>query len=410
VYDAGRLDRDLSARMRPFAQKAWGTTPVSATYAGALPTINAIGRAPGIVETPMLGDPGLGAAPTGPATRYQDSQQVFTTTSTGALHHSFWSATQGQLGEDLLTTGVAGRPVAYNSPTDQLSVFTRGTDGTVRETLYTPGSGWKTTDWTAAAAANGFGTIRFAGDPAGFSSGSERHVFGADANGKLSHLWWSAGDAKVHGDHWAGTITGTPVAFVWGRVQTVFARGSNGTLHRWWWQASDPAHVQQADLGIPVAAGTKLAGWTTNGTRTDPQGRTILTAKQHVVATGPDGKVVDWSFDLDADQPTTRNLTTETGVTATGSPAGYADSAGNPAIFVRRAADQHLIRIRIPLTGSATVSDLTAITPGTQVTPTGDPDGLRFDSELHAFAPTAADPRHHWWSIAPDQPKQDTWK
>jgi glycosyl hydrolase family 20/repeat uncharacterized protein DUF346 len=410
VYDAGRLERDLTSRMRPFAQKAWGTTPVSTTYAGALPTITAVGRAPGIVETPMFGDPGLGALPTGPATRYLTSQQLLTSSATGALHHSLWTAAGGQVAEDLLPAGtVAGRPVAYNSPGDQLSVFSRGTDGTVRETLYKPGTGWRTTDWTAAAAANGFGTIRFAGDPAGFAVGSARHVFGADSSGGLSHLWWSPGDAKVHGDHWPGTITGTPVAFVWGRVQTVFARGSNGTLHRWWWQAGDSAVVQQADLGIPVAANTKLAGWTTSGTRKDSSGRDLLTAEQHVVLVNPDGHVVQWTFDIDGDRPTSTDLTAASGVVATGGPAGYADAAGNPVIFVRRAADNHLVRIRVPQSGTPVASDLTATTPGTQVAPTGDPEGARFDSELHVFAPAAGDPLHHWWSTPADQPRQDTW-
>ncbi|TCC48539.1 hypothetical protein E0H73_42800 [Kribbella pittospori] len=411
VYDTGRLERDLTSRMRPVAQKAWGTTPVSSTYAAALPTITAVGRAPGIVETPMFNDPGLGATPTGPAMRYLDSQQLYTTSPTGALHHSLWTAAGGQVGEDLLPAStVAGRPVAFNSAGDQLSVFTRGTDGAVRETLYTPGTGWRTTDWTAAAAANGFGTIRFAGDPAGFSSGSARHVFGADANGKLSHLWWSPGDAKVHGDSWGGTITGTPAAFVWGRVQMVYARGANGTLHRWWWQSSDSAVVQQEDLGIPVAAGTKLAGWTTSGTRKDSSGRNILTARQYVVLVGPDGHILQWSFDMDGDRPTSIDLTTATGVVATGSPAGYADTNGNAAVFVRRVADQHLIRIRVPQTGPPVVVDLTAVTPGTQVAPTGDPEGMRFDAEQHVFAPAANDPRHHWWATPADQPRQDSWR
>jgi Glycosyl hydrolase family 20, domain 2/Glycosyl hydrolase family 20, catalytic domain/Repeat of unknown function (DUF346) len=411
VYDAGRLERDLAGRMRPVAQKAWGTTPVSATYAGALPTINAVGRAPGIIETPRFGDPGLGAAPTGPAMRYNASQQLFTTSATGALHHSLWTAAGGQVAEDLLPAGtVTGRPVAHDTPGDQLSVFSRGPDGTVRETLYTPGTGWRTTDWTAAAAANGFGTIRFAGDPAGFSVGSARHVLGADAEGRLAHLWWSPGDAKVHGDRWPGTVTGTPVAFVWGRVQMVYARGGNGNLHRWWWQPEDPGVVQRADLGIPVAAGTKLAGWTTSGTRQDTAGRTILTARQHVVLVGPDGRIVHWSFDLDGDRATSSDLTAATGVVATGGPAGYAAATGNPAIFVRRAADQHLIRIRIPSTGPPVVVDLTAVTPGTQVTPTGDPDGFRFDAELHVFAPAGTDPRHHWWSTPADQPRQNSWR
>ncbi|MFC0623155.1 family 20 glycosylhydrolase [Kribbella deserti] len=410
VYDAGRLERDLSSRMRPVAQKGWGTTPVSNTYAGALPTITAIGRAPGVIETPMFGDVGLGAAPAGPAMRYGNSQQLFTTTATGALHHSFWSATQGQVAEDLLPAGtVAGRPVAFNSAGDVLSVFTRGTNGTVRETAYKPGTGWRTSDWSAAAAANGFGTIRFAGDPAGFSFGSERHVFGAAADGRLGHLWWSPGDAKVHGDHWPGTITGTPVALVWGRVQMVYARGGNGNLHRWWWQAGDPRVVQRADLGIPVAAGAKLAGWTTSGTRQDLQGRNLLTARQHVVVVNPEGRVVHWMFDLDGDRPTSTDLTTATGVVATGGAAGYPDAAGHPVIFVRRATDRHLIRIRIPQSGPV-VSDLTAVTPGTQVTPTGDPDGFRFDAELHAFASAGSSPRHHWWSTPADQPRQDSWR
>lgn len=128
-----------------------------------------------------------------------------------------------------------------------------------------------------------------------------------------------------HGVHWPGTITGTPLAFVWGRVQMVLARGSNGTLHRWWWQAGDSAVVQQADLGIPVATNTKLAGWTTSGSRKDSAGRDLLTATQHVVLVNPDGHIVQWTFAIDGDRPTSTDLTTASGVVATGGPA-----AGDP--------------------------------------------------------------------------------
>ncbi|MFI5730089.1 glycoside hydrolase family 20 zincin-like fold domain-containing protein [Kribbella sp. NPDC051587] len=410
VYDAGRLERDLSVRLRPLAQKAWGTTPVASKYADALPTINAVGRAPGVLDTPRLGDVGLGATPSGPAVRFNASQQLFTTSPTGALRHSFWSEAQGQVGEDLLpANSVTGRPLAFTNPDGRLSAFTRTTTGTVRETSYLSGTGWKTTDWSAAAQANGFGTFNLGGDLAGFSYGAERHVFGADTDGNLTHLWYSPGDAKIHGDRWGGKITGTPVAFVWGRTQVVYARGANGNLQRWWWQPTDTSDVQREDLGIPVAANTKIAGWTTNGTRKDTQSRDVLTARQTLAVVDPTGRLKLWALDLDGDRPTTRDLTTEAGVTATGSPAGYADAAGNPVIYVRRASDQHLIRIRVPQTGVPTVKDLTTVTPGTQVTPTGDPDGLRFDAELHVFAPGTGLPRHHWWSSPADTPQQDNW-
>ncbi|WP_344149868.1 glycoside hydrolase family 20 zincin-like fold domain-containing protein [Kribbella yunnanensis] len=409
VYDAGRLERDLSPRLRPLAQKAWGTTPVATKYVDALPAINAAGRAPGILDTPRFGDVGLGANPSGPAVRYQQSQQLFTTSPTGALRHSFWSAAQGQVGEDLLpANSITGRPLAYANPDNRLSAFTRTTTGTVRETSYVSGSGWKTADWSAAAAGNGFGTFNFGGDLAGFPYGAERHVFGADTDGNLSHLWYSPGDAKIHGDRW-GKITGPPVAFAWGRTQVVYARGANGNLQRWWWQPTDAKNVQRADLGIPVAANTKIGGWTTSGTRKDTQGRAVLTARQNLVIVDPDGRIRLWTLDLDGDRPTTRDLTTETGAIATGGPSGFADAAGNPVIFVRRSSDQHLLRIRVPSTGAAVLKDLTAVTPGTQVAPTGDPDGLRFDAELHAFAPGGGLPRHHWWSSPADTPQQDNW-
>ncbi|GAB3944504.1 hypothetical protein GCM10029976_068780 [Kribbella albertanoniae] len=407
VYDAGRLERDLSPRLRSLAQKAWGTTPVATKYADALPAINAVGRAPGILDTPRFGDVGLGAAPSGPAVRYQQSQQLFTTSPTGALRHSFWSSTQGQVGEDLLpANSITGRPLVFANPDNRLSVFTRTPTGTVRETSYLSGTGWKTGDWSAAAAGNGYGTFNFGGDLAGFPYGSERHVFGADTDGNLSHLWYSPGDAKIHGDRWGGKITGTPVAFAWGRTQIVYARGTNGNLQRWWWQPTDAKHVQRVDLGIPVAENTKIAGWTTSGTRANG---TILTARQYLTFTEPDGRIRLWTLDLDGDRPTSRDLTTETGTSAVGSPAGYADAAGNPVIFVRRSSDQHLVRIRVPSTGAAVLKDLTAVTPGTQITPTGDPDGFRFDAELHVFAPGAGLPRHHWWSSPADTPQQDNW-
>jgi len=410
VYDGGRLERDLSPRLRPLAQKAWGTPRVAALYADALPSITAVGRAPGVLDTPRFGDVGLGQNPSGPAVRYQQSQQLFTTSPTGALRHSFWSSDQGQLGEDLLpANSITGRPLAYVNPDNRLSVFTRTPTGTVRETSYVSGTGWKTGDWTAAAAGNGYGTFTFGGDLAGFSYGAERHVFGADTDGNLSHLWYSPGDAKIHGDRWGGKITGTPVALVWGRTQVVYARGANGNLQRWWWQPTDPKNVQRLDLGIPVAANTKLAGWTTSGTRKDSGQRDILTAKQYLTFTDPDGRIQLWTLDLEGDRPTTRDLTAETNVTGTGGPAGFADSAGNPVIYVRRAADQHLIRIRVPGTGVPVVKDLTAVTPGTQVAPAGDPDGFRYDSELHVFASATGLPRHHWWSSPADTPLQDNW-
>src|SRR5262245_19266780 len=89
-----------------------------------------------------------------------------------------------------------------------------------------------------------------AGDPAGYWSGTQAHVWARGRDGKLMHWWHDAGG--VHRDDWgapatAGTLEGRPVAYTTrfgGEAQQdVFGRGSDGNLYHWAWSPS--AHEVQ---------------------------------------------------------------------------------------------------------------------------------------------------------------------
>src|SRR2546423_10219638 len=65
--DVGRLERDLKPLQQALAQRAWGSAKLYPTWAQMTATLNAIGRAPGFLDTPAAGDPGASSLPSSKA-------------------------------------------------------------------------------------------------------------------------------------------------------------------------------------------------------------------------------------------------------------------------------------------------------------------------------------------------------
>jgi hypothetical protein len=90
-----------------------------------------------------------------------------------------------------------------------------------------------------------------AGDPAGFFSGTQQHVWARGSDDHLHHWWWDVG-GSLHSDDWGSALAGNPVAYPSGDEQGVFGRGEGGRLHHWFWSPNSNG-VQTEDWGGDLA-------------------------------------------------------------------------------------------------------------------------------------------------------------
>jgi hypothetical protein len=67
-----------------------------------------------------------------------------------------------------------------------------------------------------------------------FHDGSQ-HVFGRGTDGKLKHWYWAPGMTTPGFQDWGGDAAGNPAGFSDGTNQHAFARGSDGKLKHWYW-------------------------------------------------------------------------------------------------------------------------------------------------------------------------------
>ncbi|GAB3433505.1 family 20 glycosylhydrolase [Flindersiella endophytica] len=402
----GPLELDLLALDRPLAERAWTIAKPTSTITAARTLFTAIGRAPGVVQTPASNDPGATSLPGSPAVAYQGSQQLFFVGANGELRRRYWKSGLPSVQEAAVATSVpvTGRPLAYVSGT-QLHVFARGTNGNLQHAWYEPATNtWSHDDWSARTGTPG---SALAGDPAGFAYGANQHVFLRGTDGKLRRIYWDAGSQRLVADSWGGSIAGDPVAFVWGRTQNVFAVGPDGALHKWWWQPSDPGpagapRVQHLNLGGSFAASAR------------PAGTGYVENVQDVVVRDTQNHLRLWSYDEVAGTSTWRDLTAATGISAAGNPAEFVYGTFPDAerhIFFRDASNNHLAHIAIRPNGTLLADDWTTSAVGTPDTAVGDPAGFVFGgNSRHVFATNPAGATHHWWWQSADQTiRQDTW-
>lgn len=399
---AGALETLMLGLARSLAQKAWGSTPASSTWAAAQPVIQTIGRAPGVIATAGAGDPGASSLPGSPSLTYGTSQQLFRARSDGALLHSYrFPGSAAATTETLpVTAAITGRPTAYVTPGDQLHVFARGTNGHLQHTFWDgPTASWHHDDWTAAAAAGGSAELDIASDPAGFSYGNEKHVFARGSDGRLNH-WWSSGDGKVHADVWAARFTGNPTAYAWGTTQNVVVRGASGSLQHWWWQPSDGDRPQHVNVGGSIASDAS------------PTGMAYAETEQNIFARGADNHVKRWSYDPAAGSGfKLEDLTTPTGVSIVGNPTSFL--YGNQKHLLFRGGDSgNLMHIWFSPGSAFLHNDWSAGASGVSVKPSGDPSSMMHypNGEQHAFAPDSSGAMHHWWfTISDGVLRQDSW-
>jgi hypothetical protein len=151
-------------------------------------------------------------------------------------------------------------------------VFARTSDGKLAYWYWypgIPGGAPKTQTWAAAG--------QVTGDPAGFATPTEQHVFYRGPSGALEHIWWDNTSHKRFHTSWGGSVVGEPVAYTFGDQQMVFARTSDGQLMYWYWYPGIAG-------GAPKTQIWAAAGQVTG----DPAGFATPT-EQHVFYRGPAG-------------------------------------------------------------------------------------------------------------------------
>jgi hypothetical protein len=372
---------------RALAQRAWGSKKLFAQWNDMLPTVAAVGRAPGVMETPAPGDAGENAVSGSRATVFGDSQNVFTVRADGRLAHSWWEPGSDPQVETLpeVDTGLLGQPVAFVTDHQQ-HVYVRGQNNHlyVWETNGVSG-GWVTADLTAAAAPN----LDIVDVPAGFAYGEDQHVFGRGSDGHLHHWFYIADSDSQHSDDWGGQLTGVPAAYLWGSAMNVVGRGPDGALWHWSWQASDPSYRQLTSWGGQLAADAT------------PTAYGVGLGSQDVFARDPNGKLLHWSYDHNAGQVAVEDLTAATGLRPAGNSVGYRYGP-EKHVFFRDAGNAHLDHIWLqPTLGH---DDWTAASSGNVV---GDVTGMNYqNAQQHVFSVGG---QHWWWTQADDVVRHDVW-
>jgi len=420
-YDIGQLERDLKDRQRALSQKAWGSTELYPTYAAMGPVLDAIGRAPGFLDTPAVGDPGYGGTlSSSQAIMFDNAEHTFTVQPDGSVKHSWYSfTTQGPYATEVVAPAgsatIGSLPTAFASP-GQMHVYVRGSNGHLLHWVTGSVSGrWGADDWTASAQAGGSPYTDIAGNPGGFVyngiGGVQQQIFARGSDGTLHHWVYSVKNNKVSaGADWGGRLTGNPSPVIWGEVQAVFARGTDGRLRMWWWQTSDPDYVHQQEWGGPQLASDAsplaLAG------AVDGVGNPSDDIDLHVYARDTAGHLQHWVFDPQAGgSPTVEDLTAASGFSIAGDPSGFT-YIGQQHVYFGDAATGHLDHVWTKPGVAPAWQDVSASTPGGVVDLVGNSfaDNVN-NAEQHAFGFDSAGHVHNWfWVQSTDSLHQDTWQ
>lgn len=426
--DFGQLERDLKDLQRALAQKAWGSKELNTTYAAMGPVVDAVGRAPGFLDTPSAGsslnntapDPGYGGTlSSSQAIMFNNALHTFTVKPDGSIEHAWYSYTaQGPYAHEIVApAGSAAQgslPTAFASP-GQMHVYVRGTNGHLLHwvTGQVYGS-WGADDWTASAQASGSPYTDIAGNPEGFVyngiGGVQQQIFARGSDGTLHHWVYSVKANNVSaGADWGGQLTGNPSPVIYGEVQAVFARGTNGNLHMWWWQTSDPDYVHQQDWSGPqLASDTSplaLAG------AVDGAGNPTDNIDLHVYARDTAGHLQHWTFDPLAGTTTTEDLTAATGYSIKGDPSGFT-FIGQQHVYFGDATNSHMDHVWTKPGFAPAGQDLTTATPGTPTTVVGNTFSVNVNNnEQHGFAFAPDGSVHNWfWAQSTNTLHQDTWQ
>jgi hypothetical protein len=119
--------------------------------------------------------------------------------------------------------------------------------------VWTKDSGSRDQVWLFEQPAGSPGSF-LAGNPCGFVTGDQLHVFGRDNAARLHHWAWDPGLGLVQQD-WGGSLTSDPAAVLHGEQQHVFGRNSNGHLHHWLWDpATGSARPPRVSPAVPTVA------------------------------------------------------------------------------------------------------------------------------------------------------------
>lgn len=399
--DAGLLERALEPLQQALAQRAWGSAELYPAWAQMAPALDAIGRAPGFVATPVA--PGATSLPSSKAIVFDNAQNTYTVQGDGSIAHTYYSYGAGgsYTTEVIAPAGsAAGQPTAFSSGGQQ-HVFARGPDGHLHHWVTsTLSGGWAEDDWTAKAAADGSPSLDLAGDPAGFMYGTEQDVFGRGTDGHLHHWAYNPARGTVTADDWGGQLTADPSAVVWGYVKNVFGRTAGGQLGIW---SSDPSHqgsVQQEDLTGPQLA-----------PRTAPAVMVDNANELHVFAGDAAGHLQHWLFAQQGGQPTLEDLTAATGLSIAGSPSGFVYDT-QQHVFFRDAATGDLDHVWTKAGFAPASQDWSTVTPGGVTSIVGTPwsDNVN-NAEQHAFGIDTSGHVHHWfWRESDNALHQDTWQ
>lgn len=387
--EQGQLERVMGPLYRAFAQRGWGSDKPYPTWAQVTGTVDAIGRAPGFIDTPATGDPGAQALAGSKGITFGGAVHAFRVMGDGSVVHD-WS--DGSLHTEVVApAGTAtGEPMAYPFLGKQQHIFVRGQDTHLRHFVTNKVSGgWISEDWTSSAVQSGAPLLTMSGDPAGFPYGGEQHVFARGDDGHLRHWWYASSDEKVHADDWGGGLTGTPMAFGWGVTKNVFARGDDGTLWHWWEQGSEPGRVHRVSWGGKLPADATPTGFGYADSELHVFARATNDHLQHFWY-GADGQVHldDWTVHA----PQTL---------VAGNPVSFVSGAQQHAFF-RDAATSDLVQILWSPGGGFTLENWTTLAQGTPVKPAADPFGHDAKDRQHLFARDATGRLQHWFYATSD--------
>jgi hypothetical protein len=159
-------------------------------------------------------------------------QHYFAPSPQGGIVHRFWDPKGGITGDRWAGVGKVGMPVAYTFGGEQhvfARIITKGrTQGQLVHWYWHAGMAKPQAQIWA-------GRNQVTGDPTGFATATQQHVFYRGSKGTLEHRWWDARSRKRYHDNWKGSLVGAPVAYLFGAEQHVFARTADGSLRHWYW-------------------------------------------------------------------------------------------------------------------------------------------------------------------------------
>jgi GH25 family lysozyme M1 (1,4-beta-N-acetylmuramidase) len=211
-----------------------------------------------------------------------------------------------------LARGGKGAQVAANSSVRAAdgtpTVFSRGGDGHLHRTYWSPSTGVKDEDWGGS----------LAGTPVAFTDGGGAlQVFGRGTDNRLRRWIWTRA-AGVRIQDWGTDVGGDPAAFfrTTGEVD-VFARGRNGHLQRWYYDPTSRRFLHEDWGGAPAGRVTAVF---------DP-----ALDVEHVWGFGKDGQLKHWYLSNVTGGVTYQNW----GGGAAGPPSAYITTGGEQQVFAR---------------------------------------------------------------------------